>query len=63
MANLLDIIIIAISLINLIVTAVVAVKNNFVYTKSLAYILAALYAIMFISVTGIQIWYIIAGIA
>lgn len=53
MENLLDIIIVFISLFNLVITAVVAVKSNYRYSHSLARILAFLYALMFVLCTGI----------
>jgi len=63
LANLLDILIIFIALLNLVVTTVMAKKSNYVYTHKLAYVLGGFYGTMFVAATGIQIWYIIAGIA
>ena len=62
MGNLLDIIIIFVSLINLVLTATVAIKNNFTYTKTMAYIIGALYGVMFVAVTAIQIYYIVDNV-
>lgn len=61
MANLMDIIIVFIALFNLVITAIIAKNNDFVFTKGLGKILMTEYFVMFIAVTGIQIWYIVSG--